>query len=140
MTMIALKRRRSHIWDDAQVIAWIVHRTEWAVDDDEGTLKAIEAERAVIGARGGKPRKASLAFRLAILFERNNPYFADDTPASRRVAGLYAKTEKEFEAAMAKGRLNRRDEDHWFNDKEVKAVWPSNGRGNSEKLFFDSSS
>jgi hypothetical protein len=43
-------RRRPRIWDDAQVIAWIVHRTEWAVNDAEGMLKAIQAGRAVIDA------------------------------------------------------------------------------------------
>jgi len=106
---IAPKRRRPRVWDDAQVIAWIVHRTGRAVNDAGGMLKAIQAEGERIDAKEAKPRKASLAFQLAIRFENDNPYSADGMSAAGRVVKRYAKAEKEFKAAIAAGRLKRKD-------------------------------
>ena len=122
-------------------------------------LKAIQAEGERIDAKEAKPRKASLAFQLAIRFENDNPYSADGMSAAGRVVKRYAKAEKEFKAAIAAGRLKRKDaiaggqlkrkdaiagrqlkrkdDRRLFNDEEVKAIWPGSGRGNSKKRFFN---
>jgi hypothetical protein len=139
VTGAASKRERPRAWDDAQVIAWIVHRTWAAVTDAKGVLDAIKSDRAVLDAREGKARGVrSVALPLAILFEHDNPYFADGiTPTTGRFAGLYKVAEHQFRNAIAGGRLQRR-KDLCFNSTDVqrKDLWPSNGSGNSGKYVI----
>ena len=138
MTGVASKRERPRVWDDAQVIAWIVHRTWDAVIDAKGLLKLITDIQGVLDAREGERKRfRSLGFPLAIIYERENPYFADGTtPTTGIFAGLYKVAEHQFRNAIAEGRLQRRKDD-CFNFKDVTDIWPSDGSGNSEKYVID---
>jgi hypothetical protein len=133
------RRRRARVWDAAQGIAWHVHRTERAANDAEGVegvLNDVKADRDALDAKEENPKGVrSVALPVAILFEWNNPYFANGAPTAGAVIGYYASAETEFRNAIAEGRLTPR-EDGRFNRKDVQDLWPSNGSGNSEKPFL----
>jgi hypothetical protein len=135
----APKRRRPRVWDDAQVIVWIVHRTWHAVAHAKGLLGLITDDRAVLDAREGNPKGVrSVASPLAILCAVKHPNFADGKPTASWIGERYAEAENEFKNAIANEKLKCR-EDGRFNFKDVqdKNLWPSLGGGNSKKHFLD---